>query len=347
MIEAQRGLKADYYDGRNFDRYVTSRVENKIDMFWNQVPPVEGIDPHDCSIRWTGWIRPAKSGIYSFYARVDDGIRVWIDDELVISNWKLNDVGISNGSARLKKDQFYKLKVEYFNALIEGEITLLWDIPQGNVKWYNRWFQKKDYEIIQPGYFHLTPDPSKINEGPPVQSEPELIADVSSEVSISEEPPSQIVASRESNTEKTMRESQIEESLEQESANPTDDLDPTPERIDDFIPKNILFERTKVTILEESYHELNRFADFMLEHPEINVKIEGHTDPVGNEEENFLLSERRAYAVARYLVKKNVAADRISAEGFGGSRPLQIPEDGRYVAKNRRVEFIVSGHLEK
>ncbi|MEL6124228.1 MAG: OmpA family protein, partial [Bacteroidota bacterium] len=116
--------------------------------------------------------------------------------------------------------------------------------------------------------------------------------------------------------------------------------------LEDVIPKNIRFERAKVTMYESSYVELNRFASYMITHPNLSVHIEGHTDPVGDKVSNQELSERRAYAIAAYLVKQGLSAARITAKGYGGSRPLVIPADGEYHPANRRVEFKISDGAE-
>ena len=58
-------------------------------------------------------------------------------------------------------------------------------------------------------------------------------------------------------------------------------------------------------------------------------------------DKNLKLSERRAYAVAAYLVKKGVQAEQLSAKGYGGTRPLVQSKDKKYNPQNRRVAFIV------
>ena len=126
-ISAQTGVKADYYDGTQFNQYVATNYVDNIDFYWNDSPPVSGINPHVCSIRYTGRIKAPKTGTYTFSARVDDGIRVWIDSIQIISNWQLNDVGYSEGKVELKADQFYTIKIEYFNALREAETVSIQD----------------------------------------------------------------------------------------------------------------------------------------------------------------------------------------------------------------------------
>jgi len=326
-----QGLQVEYYDGTNFDKFVTSRTESMIDMSWDRTPPVEGINPHECSIRWQGKLVPGRSGNYTFSARVDDGIRVWVDNQLIIDDWNLNDVGRFSGDIKLDADHEYELKVEYFNALHEGEITLLWKIPPKEKKWYHRWFDG-DFEVISPEYFRRP-----IIDDPATQELPEKLVE-------HDEP--DIVVSKKENVITTNKLVDKEQELKLDKVpdeTNTSNVILSEKMVEDYIPRNIQFIHAQVDILEDSFQELNLFAEFMLDNPELTVKIEGHTDAVGNEELNKKLSERRAYAVASYLVKKGVKAKRISAEGFGGMRPIVKPKEGSYHPANRRVEFLVEG----
>ena len=156
---AQNGLKADYFDGTEFNRYVATNFVENIDFYWNQNPPVEGINPHKCSVRYTGKLKSPKTGLITFSARVDDGIRVWVDSVLVINNWQLNDVGYSEGTIELKADTLYDLEIEYFNALNEAELRLLWKLPkeeEGN--WLMSWWYGDEPVIVPAEYFARPPE---------------------------------------------------------------------------------------------------------------------------------------------------------------------------------------------
>ncbi|HWP67620.1 MAG TPA: OmpA family protein [Candidatus Limnocylindria bacterium] len=76
-------------------------------------------------------------------------------------------------------------------------------------------------------------------------------------------------------------------------------------------------------------------------HPQINVRIEGHTDSIGSEAYNMKLGQRRADAVESYLVSHGISASRLSTVSYGESRPVASndTEEGR--AQNRRTELIV------
>lgn len=109
-------------------------------------------------------------------------------------------------------------------------------------------------------------------------------------------------------------------------------------RINDLI----YFDTGKATIQERSYDLLDEIAKVLIANDQLlKVRVEGHTDDVGNDISNLKLSQARAESVAAYLQTRGVEAGRLDAAGFGEMRPL-VPnenEDGR--AKNRRVEFII------
>ena len=72
-----------------------------------------------------------------------------------------------------------------------------------------------------------------------------------------------------------------------------------------------------------------------------HVEISGHTDSVGSDDTNIQLSQRRAEAVADYLVKAGISPEHLNAVGYGKTRPIASndTEEGR--AQNRRIEFDV------
>ncbi|MBU5635195.1 OmpA family protein [Geomonas sp. Red69] len=84
-------------------------------------------------------------------------------------------------------------------------------------------------------------------------------------------------------------------------------------------------------------------AAIMTDYPGFHVQVDGHTDNVGKPEANMKLSQDRADAVVKYLVdKKGVAANRLSAKGFGDTKPIASNKTKAGQAKNRRVDFTVT-----
>ncbi|WP_207426305.1 OmpA family protein [Pedobacter sp. SYSU D00535] len=102
---------------------------------------------------------------------------------------------------------------------------------------------------------------------------------------------------------------------------------------------NIFFETNKADLLPESEVELQQLIHFMNANPKVSIEIAGHTDNVGEEKTNQVLSENRARRVYGYLVNNRIAPQRLSFKGYGESKPLlsNTTEEGRQ--KNRRTEF--------
>ncbi len=311
---AQQGLKAEYYNGTNFNQKVATLTEPNIDKSWNDIPPVPGLDPHDCSIRWTGRLTAPETGTYTFSAKVDDGIRVWVGGVIVIDNWQLNDDGRFTGKVIMRKGTSYDLKVEYFNALIEGEVRLLWTLP--NVQ---------SPVVVESKYFNEKPKPS-------LQQAPAK-ADAKKD-----SPPA-----AKSNPEPKRQPTPINPKPEARQQPATDGgaVVVTKDTLERYVPKNVLFEQGKSEMLEKSKPGLDNLVGFLLRNPKLQLKIEGHTDIIGDMDMNKTLSEERAKVAAEYLATKGIEQSRLEAKGYGSSRPLVTGNSKKGYQENRRVAFII------
>jgi outer membrane protein OmpA-like peptidoglycan-associated protein len=108
---------------------------------------------------------------------------------------------------------------------------------------------------------------------------------------------------------------------------------------------NIYFDFNKATFKQESYDELGKLETMMKQNGNIKVEIGGHTDSWGSDDFNKRLSLARASAVRTFLASKGVDTKRVTAAGYGDTRPLASNDDehdGREV--NRRVEFKIIGN---
>jgi outer membrane protein OmpA-like peptidoglycan-associated protein len=112
---------------------------------------------------------------------------------------------------------------------------------------------------------------------------------------------------------------------------------PEPEHL---VLEGVLFESGSATLTADSGPRLDRVAEYMIHHPDVRVRIAGHTDNVGNPARNRTLSQQRADAVRAYLVEHGVEASRLEAVGLGDTEPVASndTEEGR--AENRRIEAI-------
>ena len=101
------------------------------------------------------------------------------------------------------------------------------------------------------------------------------------------------------------------------------------------------FETGKSSIKANSYEMLNQLADYLKNRSDLKIEIAGHTDNVGNEDANMILSQKRAEAVKNYLIKKGVPASRLTSKGYGESRPLETNETAQGRQQNRRTEIYI------
>ena len=102
---------------------------------------------------------------------------------------------------------------------------------------------------------------------------------------------------------------------------------------------NLEFETAKAVIKDASYGSLDALAKVMNENPEFKLKIEGHTDNVGDPATNLQLSKERAEAVKSYLMEQGVEEARITTLFYGETQPLASNDSEEGRAKNRRVEM--------
>ena len=107
--------------------------------------------------------------------------------------------------------------------------------------------------------------------------------------------------------------------------------------------ENLFFATNKTYILPQSEQAMADLAEFLLLNPSVTIHITGHTDAVGSDEANQILSEGRANAVRADLIKRGIAPERMTAEGKGEREFVadNDTEEGRQL--NRRVEFVITG----
>lgn len=104
--------------------------------------------------------------------------------------------------------------------------------------------------------------------------------------------------------------------------------------------ESLEFENGKADILESMHKDLDKVANFLIDHPNLGLRISGHTDSAGKEESNLKLSQDRADAIRRYLLDAfNIKDSRVEAIGYGSSKPIVEELTNKDRQLNRRVEF--------
>jgi outer membrane protein OmpA-like peptidoglycan-associated protein len=107
--------------------------------------------------------------------------------------------------------------------------------------------------------------------------------------------------------------------------------------------ESLEFENGKANILQSMHADLDKLGNFLIDHPELKLTISGHTDSAGKEDANLRLSQARADAIKYYLTYQfKVDPDRVTAIGYGSSKPITQELSDDHKQLNRRVEFHIS-----
>ena len=122
------GLKGSYYNGANFEELVLERIDPQInfDVHIDPLPP-EITWPF--SVRWTGEVEIPFSGTWDFITNTDDGVRLWVDDQLLIDRWTPNAHPAERGTIVLAAGK-YALQMELFADDGSGTAQLFWEGPK-------------------------------------------------------------------------------------------------------------------------------------------------------------------------------------------------------------------------
>jgi outer membrane protein OmpA-like peptidoglycan-associated protein len=105
---------------------------------------------------------------------------------------------------------------------------------------------------------------------------------------------------------------------------------------------DVTFDVDSDVVLPGLYNEIERIAQVLVRYPQTTIVVEGHTDSTGSDAYNQQLSERRAWSVQRLLTERGVNPSRISAVGFGETRPVASNDNPGGRQLNRRVEIRVN-----
>jgi outer membrane protein OmpA-like peptidoglycan-associated protein len=114
---------------------------------------------------------------------------------------------------------------------------------------------------------------------------------------------------------------------------------PQPAAPQKLVLEGVNFDFDKATLRQEDVSDLDKNVEALKAWGDVNIEVAGHTDSMGSDAYNMKLSQRRAEAVRNFLISRGVAADRLTAKGYGESQPVadNATEEGRF--KNRRVEL--------
>jgi hypothetical protein len=125
------GVRADYYQGMNFENLALTRTDPQINFNWGDPGgPDPALGDDNFSVRWTGEVEAVFTETYTFYPRTDDGVRLWIDGQLLADSWTNRSATEDSGSIDLITGTTYSLVMEYFEDDGGAVAELRWSSPR-------------------------------------------------------------------------------------------------------------------------------------------------------------------------------------------------------------------------
>ncbi len=105
--------------------------------------------------------------------------------------------------------------------------------------------------------------------------------------------------------------------------------------------KNIFFDTGSAHLKDNSFADLQSLVKLLNDNPDTRIQINGHTDNVGKDEDNLILSQNRAQSVVDYLVRQKIAENRLIAKGYGSQKPIADNNTKAGRKLNRRTTFVI------
>lgn len=123
------GLTAEYFDYPYFSGSPLTRTDANINFDWGTGEPTGGIGQDTFSVRWTGEVETPTDGAYAFTTTSDDGVRLWVNNQLLIEQWNDHSPREDVGIISLEAGRKYALKVEYYENGGGALAKLEWQTP--------------------------------------------------------------------------------------------------------------------------------------------------------------------------------------------------------------------------
>ena len=126
---AQNGFIVEYYNGTDFNRKVATKYCPDINFYWDFNTDIDDLYAEKFSAKFYGKIIAPETGKYKIGFVVDDGVRLWINDKLIIDAWALNNKVFYSKNYVMEEGETYDFRIEYFNGMLEGKLELRWQLP--------------------------------------------------------------------------------------------------------------------------------------------------------------------------------------------------------------------------
>ncbi|MEK5395466.1 PA14 domain-containing protein [Paenibacillus sp. FSL K6-2859] len=126
---ANNGLKGEYYNNMDLTGLTLTRTDSNVDFSWGLGSPNSSIGEDSFSVRWTGTLKPKYSQTYTFYMVADDGVRLWVNGQLLIDKWVTQASELTSLPITLTAEKNYDICIEYFENGGGATAILQWASP--------------------------------------------------------------------------------------------------------------------------------------------------------------------------------------------------------------------------
>ena len=123
------GLTARIYNNSDLSDLKVIRVDSQINFDWGQDAPDSSVDTETFSVSWEGGLMVPQEGDYTFYTTSDDGIRLYINDILIIDEWNDQSLTEYSGQIYLRSGTTYPIRLEYYDNGGSAAVNLKWSGP--------------------------------------------------------------------------------------------------------------------------------------------------------------------------------------------------------------------------
>lgn len=352
-LPAGQGLLATYYAGAARGPIAHQRVEPTVEVTWRGAAPAPGVPGQGFSVRWTGYVRAPETGLYVLHTEFDDATDIRFAGENVLAMEKYEPSFFLPHKPPIPIDQvrfytagqFYAIDLAYKDVRGVSRAVLSWVRPaeMGNPTQPNQAFAaaRRRGPAVVPQQFLYPELPKPLPEPTPV------VAAVATRPASR---PGPRVAPRPLTRPAAFVRPVAKRPVAARLAPLAAPTLPAPPLLPDLatlrrgtaVPlPNLYFTQSTADLLPASRPTLNLLTQELRQRPELRLEIAGHTDNVGDAALNLRLSARRALVVRRYLVQQGIDSLRLTARGYGGSRPVADNRDPALRPRNRRVEVVV------
>jgi titin len=126
VVGTGNGLFGTYFDNADLTDPRLRRIDRTVNFAWESRSPSPVIGVDSFSARWTGKVQAQSTETYRFYTQADDGVRLWVNGELVIDDWNHHRLTERSGTVAMEAGKLYDLRLEYFESNGAAAVRLLW-----------------------------------------------------------------------------------------------------------------------------------------------------------------------------------------------------------------------------